>query len=204
MKDPTAVELTKKMLFIRATGDIDIKDIHLGMLKGYCQQFGIEFILRQVYNHDTLNQALHQTNKVDYLLLGGHGESHGFGNNNGFEISWQQLTDIICESNCLNSKAQVILYCCKGGQQKIACSIIQSCPNIENLIGVKEEYESLDLLSGMFVFLYNRERMGMNPRKSMEKASNATSIDFEFYAEDFVNSEGHLICQKCYEQEENC
>jgi len=198
VKDPTAEEITKRMLFIRAAGDIDIKDIHLGMLKGYCSQFGIEFILKQAYNHETLLNALQHNNEIDYLLLGGHGESNGFGNNNEFEVTWEELTDFICTSNCLSDHAQVVLYCCKGGQQKIACSIIKRCPNIQNLIGVKEEYESLDLLSGMFVFLYNKERMKMTSKNSLRKASSATSIDFELYAEDYVNTEGQLVCQRCY------
>ena len=168
----------KNLLVIRASSDIGDKAI----LDIYChaEHYGIKSEHIEVSSLEELRHKLNNK-KCDYIYFAGHGNSSCFGDEKRFVVDWTGIGNVICETNCLNKGAIVMLYCCKGGLNTVAYQLFASCEEIEYVCGAKQNMKNIDLVIGFNVFLYNIENRNIDPVLSAQKATLATEIRFECF-----------------------
>jgi len=168
----------KKLLLIKASSDINdkaIMDIHC-----HAEHYNISAEHIEIASIEELKVKL-QNKKLDYIYFAGHGNSDCFGDERTFIVDWSEIGQIICETDCLNVGAIVMLYCCKGGLNVVAYKLFSVCPKIEYICGAKQNVKNIDLIIGFNVFMYNIENRNIDPILSAQKATLATEIRFECF-----------------------
>lgn len=177
----------KRLLIIRADKDIyqeAIDDICL-----HTKHYNIDSESFDVSSAEELQNVLEKNGDFDYIYFAGHGKSTCFGTENGeFNISWEDIGEIICNSSCLRENAIIMMYCCKGGLNTIAYQLMAACNNIEYVCGAKQNVKNIDLIIGFNVFLYNIQVRNIDPVIAAEKSTRATEIRFECFDRTEVES----------------
>lgn len=168
----------KNLLFVRITKDVLTNSAN--GLFSFAQHFNIKITASDIQTEEEL-KALLKGNRFDYIYLAGHGDETCFTDNKDFSLSWSDIGNIICETNCLNPESIIMLYCCKGGMGSVVYTLMGMCENIKYVCGAKQSVSSLDLVTAFTMFLFHYEHRGINPVISAQKASFATDIRLECY-----------------------
>jgi hypothetical protein len=186
-----------ELLFIRADRE-QIPDEHVEAFGKMCEINGVRFKHIDIKSQDELKGCLNGNFK--YICFAGHGNSLVFGDESDFEIDWAALGQILCSSNCFTFHANILLYCCEGGLFEVGCTLIESCPKLDFIIGAKHKQNSIDLLNAFNIFIYNIQIKNLTDEEAAHKAFQATEIDFEhLHRRDREKSTGEFICVKCEE-----
>lgn len=178
----------KKSLIIKASSDIKASSVL--DIKSHLDCYRIENECFNVSSFEELRAKLKEK-KCDYLYFVGHGNERCFGNNEGFSLSWDAIGDLICETNCLNNDAKLMLYCCQGGRNIVANLLFSSCKGIRYICGAKQDVTSVSLGVGFDVILYDIENQSKDPVISAQHATSVTKINFECF--DKMETEAHTI-----------
>jgi hypothetical protein len=168
----------KKLLIIRASQDV--YDDAILELNSHAKHYNIEPSHIDVKSIEDLGQHL-KGKKYDYIYFAGHGNGACFGDPKSFISDWSIIGSVVCESDCLNEHAIIMLYCCKGGLNTVAFKLMAACSNIEYVCGAKQNMKNIDLIIGFNVFLYNIEYRNIDPVLSAQKSTLATEIRFECF-----------------------
>lgn len=193
--------MPNKVLFIRFDND-DCGDKEIEAFKALTKLTRYQFIHKDVSDEDSLSKAL-ENNGIKYLILAGHGDESGIGTQNGtINITWTRIGKIICNSGCLQNVigAKVILFCCKGGVEEVACKFMDVCSQIEFVVGAKYEENSTDLFGVFSNFFFNIE---INTRKfvdeeAIHRAQESTGIEIDHFSRSIYDEDRkNYICERC-------
>jgi hypothetical protein len=171
--------MNKKLLVLRASTDIPDRAIY--NIFCHAEDYDINAMHKDVKTIDELIETINNGEKYDYLYFAAHGSDVGFGDNNSFILSWEQIGALICESNCLNKNAIIMLYCCRGGLNQVAYQLIAACPNVQYVCGARQDMTNIDLTIGFSVFMYNIECRNIDPVLAAKRATKATEIRFQCF-----------------------
>lgn len=122
----------------------------------------------------------------DYLYLSAHGNSVCFASSQDANkcrlmMNWPDLAYIICQSNCLNEDALLLLSCCHSGVTLIASSLFTICPKINYIIGANCNLPPVEMIMGFSIVIFNKEFRRINPDVAISKVFNGADIQFSFY-----------------------
>nr|WP_315258715.1 hypothetical protein [uncultured Flavobacterium sp.] len=188
----------KNLLFVRITPDV-LTNSAQGLFS-FVQHFDINIVAKDIQKVEELEPLL-EGNKYDYIYLAGHGDETCFTDNNDFNLSWSDIGNLICKTDCLNPESIIMLYCCKGGMGSVVYTLMGMCENIKYVCGAKQSVSSLDLTTAFTMFLYHFEHRGINPVISAQKASLATDIRLECYDRGDVEMNPlfhqYYYCEEC-------
>lgn len=168
----------KNLLFVRVTEDVLTNSVK--SLIEFYKHFNIAMTAIDIRSVEELEPLL-KDKKYDYIYLAGHGDETCFTDNNNFNLSWSDIGNIICKTDCLNPESIIMLYCCKGGMGSVVYTLMGMCENIKYVCGAKQSVRSIEISTAFTMFLYNHEYRGINPVISAQKASLATDIRLECY-----------------------
>ena len=168
----------KNLLFVRITPDV-LTNSAQGLFS-FVEHFNINIVAEDIQTKEELEELLKRS-KYDYIYLAGHGDEVCFTDNNNFNLSWSDIGNLICRTDCLNPESIIMLYCCKGGMGSVVYTLMGMCKNIKYVCGAKQSVSSLDLTTAFTMFLYHFEHRKINPVISAQKASFATDIRLECY-----------------------
>lgn len=168
----------KNLLFIRITPDV-LTNSAQGLFN-FIQHFNINITAKDIQKVEELEPLL-KGNKFDYIYLAGHGDETCFTDNNEFNLTWSDIGNLICKTDCLNPESIIMLYCCKGGMGSVVYTLMGMCENIKYVCGAKQSVSSIEISTAFTMFLYHFEFRGINPVISAQKASLATDIRLECY-----------------------
>ena len=187
----------KNLLFVRITEDVLTNSVN--SLIEFYKHFNIAMTAIDIRNVEELEPLL-KDKKYDYIYLAGHGDETCFTDNNDFNLSWSDIGNIICKTDCLNPDSIIMLYCCKGGMGSVVYTLMGICENIKYVCGAKQNVSGLDLTTGFVVFLYNVEHRKIDPTISANKATEATDIRFQCFNRvdvEFNPMYFHNYCKTC-------
>lgn len=191
----------KNLLFVRITPDV-LTNSAQGLFS-FVQHFDINITAKDIQKVEELEELL-KGNKFDYIYLAGHGDETCFTDNGEFNLSWSDIGNLICKTDCLNPESIIMLYCCKGGMGSVVYTLMGMCENIKYVCGAKQSVSSLDLTTAFTMFLYHFEHRGINPVISAQKASLATDIRLECYDRGDVEMNPifhqYYYCEECGKQ----
>lgn len=191
----------KNLLFVRITPDV-LTNSAQGLFS-FVQHFNINIVAKDIQKVEELEELLNG-NKFDYIYLAGHGDETCFTDNVDFNLSWSDIGNLICNTDCLNPESIIMLYCCKGGMGSVVYTLMGMCENIKYVCGAKQSVSSLDLTTAFTMFLYHFEHRGINPVISAQKASLATDIRLECYDRGDVEMNPifhqYYYCEECRKQ----
>ena len=200
--------MPNKVLFIR-TDRTEILDEHLDVFKALVSIKGMEFIAKDVSTIDQLKQGLRESS-CKYVILGGHGNEEGFGDNKELSLRWNELGQIICESGCINNviDAKIFLHCCKGGIVNAACQFMNACDKLDFVVGAINEERSIDLLAAFSNLFHNIElaTIKSNNEDALHRAQYSSGVLLQHYSrEEYDAQTKTFVCASCKKyEEENC
>ncbi|HHT23309.1 MAG TPA: hypothetical protein GXZ87_08380 [Bacteroidales bacterium] len=168
--------MSKKILILKFSDDISTAGIV--DIKCHAVHYNMTADVHEVRKTDALQEVLNNGNKYDYLYIAGHGNDTCVGDLNGIIVSWEQFGQMLCEADCLNEDAILMLYCCRGGLNQVSYKLFASCPNIQYICGARQNMKNIDLIIGFNVFVYNIECRNIDPILSAKKATLATENRF--------------------------
>ncbi len=173
----------KNLLLLQVSNDICTEE--LITIGGQAEMYGINALKNHhvVKNQIELGKVLSESKiKYDYIYLCGHANQDGFGAESGdFFVPWSEFGRLICETECLNHSAILMLACCRTGYNQVAFKLFRSCNKIDYVFGPSWTLEKEPLVAGTHIFLYNLTYKKSQPNKAAEKASIATDYDFFCY-----------------------
>lgn len=188
----------KNLLLIRVTPDI--QDLSVFNMFSMAEHFGIKVEHKDIKTKDNLDKVLSSGQKYDYIYFAGHGNKFCLTDNCSITLSWDEIGLSICNSECLNENAIIMLCCCKGGLSDVSFSLIAACNNIQYVCGAKQDVNIIDLMVGFNTFLYNVEKRNIDPVLAAEKSTAATEIRFQCHSRDDVEFNPmyyNKFCKNC-------
>lgn len=194
--------MPKKLLFVRA--DLDqVPDAHIDAFRILVQQMGVTFVQKDITTIEDFESALDQQYK--YICFAGHGDENSIGNNGDISISWNSIGSSMCTSDSLLPNTKILMYCCYGGLVEVACSLMQSCEDIDYLIGPKDEQNSIDMLHAFSLFIYNRERhYTLGDDTCAHRVHFGTGIQVKHYSRtEYDQNSDSYICLECEQYRES-
>lgn len=197
--------MPKQMLLIRTDSE-QIPDDHVEAFTKMAKQLNIDITLKDITSLDELESCLTGSNK--YVCFAGHGNASSFGDNKNLSIEWSKIAELLCQKGCFVHNAKILLYCCFGGLEQVSCSLMDSCPKLDFIIGCKTEINSIDMLNAFNIFLYNIERNHhVGDETAAHRALYATGISLRHFSRNEFNEKTkEYVCQKCeeYKQQNTC
>ena len=167
----------KKMLILRATSDAC--DVEVEQIQSIAQMLGMERpTVADIKTRDDLKKAISSGESYDYLYIAAHGDGEGFGDNNGFSLSWWDFSFDLCQTDVLGQNCVLLLACCRGGLKYVAYDIFAGCDRIEYVFGPRWTVNASDITAGFHTFIYNMEEKRLQPDQAAERASKGTGFDF--------------------------
>jgi len=171
----------KRILILKACGTLD--EPH--ECNGLCAQaelYGIEHVCKCVRNNDELKDVLSSNGQFDYIYLSAHGDSDGFGSDDGIvNMDWPVFAELLCSSSCMTDDSVLMLSCCRGGLMNVAYDMFLTCEHICYVLGPRQSLTSADMHICFGIFLYNTEIRGLDPVAACEKIKMATDQRFSCY-----------------------
>jgi hypothetical protein len=168
----------KEMLILRACG-LKSGPQECDNIKAQAELYQINVYNECPKNTEELIALLNRGIKYDYIYLSAHGDSAGFGSEDGtIELSWMDFGTHLCSSGCMNEDCIVLLSCCRGGLNQVAYDLFYCCLNIAYVIGPRQSLYAHDLLIGFNILLYNLEHRNIDPIVACEKIKAGTDIRF--------------------------
>jgi hypothetical protein len=181
----------KRMLLVKASDDVCADEIE--HIENVCQMFGIEHNSIELTQLDGFQNQVADLGKFDFLYVGAHADTFGFGEATGNRFfGWAEFGIVLCSANCLCPEAILLLGCCRGGLKMVAMKLFRACPKIDYISGPRWTVTAQDITTAFHVFLYNIEIRREQPSTASMRASQATGYDFYYYdrveIEDTVSS----------------
>lgn len=200
--------MPNKVLFIR-TDKTEILDEHLNAFEALVSIKSMDFITKDVTNVEELKEGLSET-MCKYVILGGHGNEEGFGDNKNLSIGWSELGEIICQSGCINNviNSKIFLHCCKGGVINAACQFMNACEKLDFVVGAINEERSIDLLAAYMNLYHNIElaTVKSDNEDALHRAQYSSGVLLQHYSREQYDAETKsFVCETCRKyEEENC
>lgn len=173
--------MTKRILILKACGN----SAEPHECNGICEQsqlYGIVTECKCVKDNQDLESILATNGQFDYIYLSAHGNSAGFGSEDGkVDMSWQKFSSLLCDNNCMNEESILMLSCCRGGLMEVAYTIFLTCQNVCYVLGPRQGLTSADMHICFGIFLYNMEIRNVDPIIACEKIKLATDQRFSCY-----------------------
>lgn len=169
----------KNLLIIK--GAKDICDVEVCQIKTIAGMFSMNVIEQLIDTVDALEQLATHNCKFDYIYLAAHANPNGFGDPEGYFVSWYDFSTGICPLDIVSSNAVFLLACCRGGVEKVGYDIFAGCDKIEYVCGPRWKVAAPDLTAGFHAFIYNMEFRRLQPDQAAKRASDATGYDFLWY-----------------------
>lgn len=120
--------------------------------------------------------------KYDFVYLGAHADSYGFGENSGSDLhSWEDLALAICETDCMEPGGTLFMGCCRGGMKTVAIKIMQQCAKIDQICGPFWTLKGNDITKAFHIFVEALVRQKSDPVTAADKASQASNCKFLCY-----------------------
>lgn len=182
--------MPKKLLILKASRDVCSAEIE--HIKTIADMFEMDHEIVELNNPSTFETTMTGQGKYDYIYLGAHADTDGFGEaDRSVTMEWESFAEALCKSQCLNSESILLLGCCRGGLRRVAMSLFLSCAQIDYVCGPRWTVTGLDITAGFHVFIYNMEIRHEQPSCASDRASKATGYDFFCY--DRVEVEDNLV-----------
>lgn len=122
-----------------------------------------------------------QGSKFRIIYLGAHADLWGFGEEGQPMHPWENLADVICQTDCMLPEGILILGCCRGGMKTVALKILKSCNKIDYIFGPNWKTKGGDLVIAFTTFIRNTITNEEEPCVSAKRASDATGQKFNCY-----------------------
>ncbi len=172
----------KKLIFLESTEDCANGNFNLTQsIENLCSEFKIDFEKFEIQEIDDIETL---SNKVqcpaDYLVVGAHGNSEGFGtkNHNHF-IRWADFSIAVCDQRLINCKSVIFLGCCGGGFKRGALSAFVNCQLIDTVCGAACSVLDIQLSLALRLYLIEHyTNVHYNSTCTKQKISVATGIPF--------------------------
>lgn len=135
--------------------------------------------------------SLCSSSQYNLVYICGHGSDRTVGDkaSGGFEVTWPQLSAVLC--NSLSPNASFFLSCCDGGLHSVAADLFSGCDELKYVFGVPRAALPWQLVSS-FTNVLTQLRLGASPPQAAEAAAAALKppnghldpdiVDFEFEA----------------------
>lgn len=171
---------TPRMLLVKASSDICAAEIcHI---QSICEMFGIEHRVVELKDLDGFCELVGSLGKFDYLYLGAHADTAGFGEADGsVGYDWESFAAVLCSTDCLRYGSVLMLGCCRGGLRMVALQLFYACAKIDYVTGPRWTVTSQDITTGFHIFLYNMACRKEQPSTAATRASAGTGYDFYYY-----------------------
>ena len=169
----------KNLLILRASRDIC--DIEINQIQAIAAMHNMSVDVHPITESRSLNQLADYHKLWDYIYLATHANPDGFGDPEGYFVSWKKFSEIICPMNILNNNCVFLLSCCRGGIKHVCYDIFASCNKTEYVCGPRWTLTAEDLTAGFHAFIYNMEKRKLQPDQAAQRASAATGYDFLCY-----------------------
>lgn len=144
-------------------------------LKSTCKLFGFHPVVKEINSISDLYTELSGDRKYSFIYLSAHGDGQGF--MAGEEhFQWQNMAELLCQSNVLDENCILMLSCCRGGLNEVAYALFHFCKDIQWVIGPQLNLDSCDLSVAFHVFLYNYLNKNIDPIESTKRVKKATTI----------------------------
>jgi hypothetical protein len=164
------------MLIIKACG-IQGEDQECEVIKQQADLYGVPVKVITPSSKDALRKALSSGEEHDYIYLSTHGNDQGICNHDSsLDVSWRELGEILCESECMNEDCLLMLSCCRGGLNQVAYTLFYCCPNISYVIGPRQSLTTPEMLIAYNVLMYNTINRDVDPVVSCKKVEAATDL----------------------------
>ena len=188
----------KKMLILRATSDAC--DVEVSHIQTIAQMHQMEKPkVADISSRDELKEAISDGNSYDYIYIAAHGDCDGFGDNEGFDMSWEDFAFDLCTTDVLAQNCVLLLACCRGGFKYVAFDMFAGCDKIEYVFGPRWTLRAEDITAGFHTFIYNMESRRLQPNQAAERASNGTGYDFLCYDRVEVEQTAEFIERYAYD-----
>jgi hypothetical protein len=151
------------------------------LIKALLNNLGIGLkIVEWVSAHDFEQQM--GVAKYDFIYLGAHADSYGFGQGAGVELqSWETLALAICETDCIKPGGTLFLGCCRGGMKTVAIKIMQQCGKIDQICGPFWSLTGNQITEAFHVFVKTLVGEAKDPVTAADRASQASNCKFLCY-----------------------
>jgi|GEM_PF-4298698 len=126
----------KEALFLTITEDV--RSRHYLNVGSLLAGIGMECYVGKASSPKQFKKSLSE-NKVDYLILSGHGMECCFTDKDLLKMPWEDVALDICETNCLHKNAVVFMYCCQGGSKEVVDLLLDTCSKIKYVVGTPED-----------------------------------------------------------------
>jgi hypothetical protein len=172
--------MAKDILIVKASSDICVAEVN--HLKAIAGLYSMNVCVAELNTIDEFKVQVCKGRRFDYLYIAAHADLKGFGEANGTPyFQWEEFALALCEADCLNPGAVLMLACCRGGLKTVAYSLFYSCDRIDYICGPRWTVTSHELSAGFHVFIYNLEVRREQPSTAVERVSKATGYDFFSY-----------------------
>lgn len=163
---------------------------------------GLTFNHEKIENRQSFRNVLKKHSNIKYLILAGHGNESGIGSvDDSFTISWDQVAADICDSGCFNLvvEAKLLLWCCSEGIERIACTLMDACSQLEFIAGPTREETSIDIFGLFSVFMFNLEISSkkVDAESSIHRAQEGTGVEINHFSRFDKDNDGEYYCKKC-------
>lgn len=190
--------MPRTLLLLRAD-DIAVTNDDVVAFESVCATIGVTVTTEDVHIPKDVEEAL--SGSFNYICFADHGDEENFGDNDSLSISWNKITELVCELDCLAINGIVLLCCCKGGALDVGCTLIDYCPKLDFVMGPPEESDSRGLLISYMVFLYNYEINKLSEEDAIHRAINGTGVQIDHFYKSHRNEQtGEFYCPICEEQ----
>jgi hypothetical protein len=154
--------------------------------------FGMEHETMDLVDLKTFETEIQEKGKFHYIYLCTHANIWSFGEADSSKtFRWDDFASSLCNSNCLEASACLLLACCRGGLKQVANTLFVSCIHIDYICGPRWTLTGPDLSTAFHVFIYNMESRKEQPSTAAERMSKATGYDFFVY--DRVETEDKYV-----------
>jgi hypothetical protein len=175
--DFSHMQHSKNLLFVTASTSACAGEAKL--VEDCLKNMGVGFRTVEWLSLNDFATLMSDGQKYDYIYLGAHADSYGFGEKAGLSLHpWEELGNAICATDCILPGGTLLLGCCRGGIKTVALKILKSCEKIDYICGPQWKVAGNDLCNGFHTFLDSRIRKNEEPAEAARKASSACGFTF--------------------------
>lgn len=129
----------------------------------------------------------------DLIYLCGHGNFQGMGTEDGSVMTWDKISQDLCQTACTKPGATVFCACCRGGLLNAAISFFKNCGSVGFVVGPRSEIYPQSIILGFHAIMYNILFRKSEPDDACDAAYKATGKKFIVHDAQQYLAEGQLV-----------
>jgi hypothetical protein len=183
-----------KCLFVTASTSACAGEVKL--VQACLHNLGIAFREVEWLSQEDFITQTADGRKYDFIYLGAHADSIGFGEKDGAALyGWDTLGIAICATDCILPGGTLFLGCCRGGMKTVALKILKTCDRIDYICGPHWKVTGNDLTNAFQAFVNSRISKKEEPCRAAERATDACGFRFSCYDRQELQAEIETLRQ---------